>query len=82
MRAVRETGAAMLLTDDAAARLAARTLGISAHGTIGLIVRMQRTGTRNREGVLRLLRMVPSQSTLFIQRALLDEVILEVSQTV
>jgi predicted nucleic acid-binding protein len=36
----------MLLTDDTAARLAAKSLNISLHGTLGLLLRAVRQGLR------------------------------------
>ena len=72
---VQEYAGAILLTDDAAARLAARTLRVEAHGTVGVIIRAIRTGTRSRAQAVEVLRAIPDRSTLFIRPALLDEVI-------
>lgn len=68
----------LLLTDDSAARLAAKALGIAAHGTLGLLVRAIRQKTRSRSDVLDLLRAIPAQTTLHIRPSLLAEVITEV----
>lgn len=69
---------AMFLTDDTAARLAAQTLAVRVHGTLGLIIRAARRGQRSRDEVLGLLRAIPIRTTLHIKPALLDEVIAQV----
>ena len=66
---------ALFLTDDAAARLVAERLGYSVHGTIGVLTRSIRTGSRTATQVLQLLDELPTKSTLFIRRSLLAEVI-------
>jgi predicted nucleic acid-binding protein len=66
---------ALFLTDDAAARLVAERLGYSVHGTIGVLTRSIRTGSRTATQVLQLLDELPAKSTLFIRRSLLAEVI-------
>lgn len=71
---------ALLLTDDSAARLAARGLGIRVHGSIGVVLRALRRGLRTRREVLDLLRSLPSKSTLHIRPRLLDEIIREVEE--
>ncbi|NEX18679.1 MAG: hypothetical protein C1943_19300 [Halochromatium sp.] len=68
----------LLLTDDTAARLAAKALGIAAHGTLGLLVRAIRQKTRSRSEVLAVLRAIPTRTTLHIRPSLLAEVITEV----
>ncbi|MDO8415979.1 MAG: hypothetical protein Q7S87_07175 [Agitococcus sp.] len=68
----------LLLTDDTAARLAAKSLTISAHGTLGLLARSVRRGLRTADEVLALLAAIPSQSTLHIRPALLIEVMQQV----
>lgn len=67
-----------LLTDDTAARLAANQLGLRAHGTIGILLRAIRRAKRSRDQVIDLLRILPTHSTLFIRRDLLEEVIANV----
>lgn len=71
---------AMLLTDDAAARLAGKLLGYRVHGTLGVLLRSVRRGDRKREEVLGLLKQIPERSTLHLKRSLLDEVIAEVER--
>lgn len=62
---------AILLTDDAAARLAADQLGMRVHGTIGVLLRAVRRGQRTPEEVLGLLQRLPQLSTLHIRADLL-----------
>jgi len=70
-----------LLTDDTAARLAAQSLAVSAHGTLGLLIRAVRRGLRAPEEVLELLAAIPVRSTLHVRPALLENVIAEVRKT-
>jgi predicted nucleic acid-binding protein len=69
---------AMLLTDDAAARLAAKGLGHRVHGTLGILLRAIRRQQRTPHEVLSLLRDLPSRSTLHIRPVLLEEIIARV----
>ena len=69
---------ATFLTDDAAARVAALTLGYKVHGTIGILLRAIRRQQRTREEVLALLGSLPHASSLHIRVALLEEIIAEV----
>lgn len=68
----------MLLTDDTAARLAAKSLNIKARGTLGLLLQSIRHGLRTYDEVLAALAAIPSQSTLHVRPALLAEVIEQV----
>ena len=65
----------MFLTDDAAARLAAESLGVPVHGTIGLIVRSIRRRTRSQDDVVAILQSIPERTSLHISRDLLRTVI-------
>jgi predicted nucleic acid-binding protein len=65
----------LFLCDDAAARLAAESLGFRVHGTIGLIVRAIRRGTRTAAQAKAILEQIPTRSTLHVSRALLSEII-------
>lgn len=69
-----------LLTDDTAARLAAKTLNISAHGTIGILVRSIRRHLRTKEEILELLSSIPRCTTLHVRPAFLAEVLRDVEQ--
>ncbi|NJM12176.1 MAG: hypothetical protein HC889_10085 [Synechococcaceae cyanobacterium SM1_2_3] len=63
------------MTDDTAARLAAKTLAINAHGTIGLILRAMRRSQLSKTETLALLREIPQRTSLHIRPALLTEII-------
>ena len=72
--------ARLFLCDDAAARLAAESLGFDVHGTIGIIVRATRARSRTPDEVLAILRRIPDLSTLHISGRLLAAVIADVEQ--
>lgn len=78
LRVALEHPACLLLTDDTAARLAAGSLGINTHGTIGILVRSIRREQRTSREILAVLRSFPARSTLHLKRSLLDAVIREV----
>jgi len=79
--ALLENGAAKLFfCDDAAARLAAESLGFTVHGTIGILVRSIRRATRTRQQILEILQDIPRRSSLHISRRLLETVIVEVGK--
>lgn len=65
----------VLLTDDTAARLAAKSLNITTHGTLGLLIRAVRQKLLTAEEVLALLAAIPKQTTLHIRPSLLQEII-------
>lgn len=69
---------AILLTDDAAARLAADGLGYRVHGTIGILLRAIRRQRRTPEQVLSILRGLPTNSTLHIRPDMLRDIIAQV----
>ena len=75
-----EYGADLLLTDDTAARLAAREFLLPVHGTLGILLRAIRRGQRSAQEVLDLLRAIPEQSALHIKPSLLLEVIGEIER--
>ena len=66
---------ALFLCDDSAARIAAEALGFTAHGTLGILMRSMRRGSRSKAQVLSMLRSIPSSSTLHIRTSLLEEII-------
>jgi len=70
----------LFLTDDSAARLAARALGVRAQGTIEVLVRSIRRQQRTREQIVDMLRDLPALSTLHIRPSLLAEIIREVER--
>lgn len=71
-------GDALMLSDDAAARLAAKALGVRAYGTLGVLLRAIRRRQRSRQQVLEVLRSLQARSTLHVSRDLLRQVIEEV----
>jgi len=71
---------ALFLTDDAAARLAAKQLGYRVHGTIGILLRAIRRGHMTASEVLTRLRSIPHRSSLYISPVLLEEIISQVQQ--
>lgn len=71
----------VVLTDDTAARLASRNLGLAAHGTLGILVRAIRRKQKTKNEVISLLRSLPARSTLHIRPALLAEIIRDVEQS-
>lgn len=81
LRVAVEHPGAILLTDDAAARLAARGLDIRVHGTIGVLLRSLRRGKRSRNAVAVLLRGLPRRSTLHVRADLLNEFIRAVERS-
>ena len=72
--------ARLFLCDDAAARLAAESLGFAVRGTIGVLIRSIRAGVQTRQQVLDLLRELPERSSLHISRQLLTKVIGDVEK--
>lgn len=68
----------MMLTDDTAARLAAKNLNITTHGTLGLLIRAVSKQTRSPAEVVALLAAIPQKSTLHIRPSLLEDVITQV----
>lgn len=76
-----EFSGVLLLTDDTAARLAAKTLAVEARGTLGLLVRAIRRRHLSKVEALELLRQIPERSTLHIRPDLLVEIIRQVADT-
>jgi predicted nucleic acid-binding protein len=70
----------LLLTDDTAARLAAQSLRLRVHGTIGILVRAIRRKQRTRDEVITLLRSLPLVSTLHVRQEFLEAIIRQVEQ--
>lgn len=65
----------ILLTDDAAARLAAEALLVRVHGSIGVLLRAVRRGRRTRGQAIGILETLHERSSLHIRQTLIDEVI-------
>jgi predicted nucleic acid-binding protein len=70
----------LLLTDDTAARLAAGSLGITTHGTLGILIRAIRRQQRSKQEIIDTLQSLPTRSTLHLKRSLLDEVMAQVNR--
>lgn len=75
-----EHAGCLLLTDDTAARLAGRNLGLRVHGTLGILVRAIRRKQKTKQQVLTILRSLPSTSTLHVRASLLEQIIRQVEQ--
>lgn len=73
--ALARSTAAIVLTDDAAARLAAESLGLRVHGSLGIIVRAPRVGLVTPQAVISLLQEIPRRSSLHLRPALLAEIV-------
>ncbi len=73
---------AILLTDDAAARLTAEALGYRVHGSIGILLRAIRRRQRTEHEVLSILRDLPLRSSLHVRPALLEEIIAQVESAI
>ena len=71
---------AILLTDDAAARLVAEQMRFNVHGTIGVLVRSIRRGQKRPEEVLQILSEIPLKSSLYIKTSLLNEIIQKIME--
>jgi predicted nucleic acid-binding protein len=69
---------AILLTDDAAARLAAEALRHRVHGSIGILLRAIRRRQRTPREVVSILRGLPVRSSLHIRPDLLEGIVAEV----
>jgi predicted nucleic acid-binding protein len=81
LQVVREHSADLLLSDDTAARLAAQSLSIPVHGTVGILVRSIRRGQKSAVDVVESLRQLPALSTLHIKFKLLEDIIKQVETT-
>jgi len=68
----RHLGVSILLTDDLAARDAARRLAITPVGSLGVIVRAFRLGRVSLEEAERLLRRLRDDTTLFVTPTIVD----------
>ncbi len=75
IRLVEKLSAKLFLCDDAAARLAAESLGFTVRGTLGILVRSIRVGKRTRAEVLFILQQLPQRSSLHVSRQLLGKII-------
>ena len=81
LRVAADHPGAWLLTDDTAARMAASSLTIRAHGTIGILMRSIRRKQRSRQAVATILRELPRRSSLHMRPALLTDFIRAMEQS-
>jgi predicted nucleic acid-binding protein len=77
----RQITADLLLTDDTAARLAARHLAIPVHGTLGILLRAIRRQQLTTDEVLAKLHILPVVSTLHVKSDLLRDIIQQVNKS-
>jgi predicted nucleic acid-binding protein len=73
LRVAVEHPEALLLTDDAAARLAGELLRIRVHGTIGVLIRAIRRRQRSPFEVISLIERIPTQSSLHVRPVAVHE---------
>ena len=71
---------ALFFTDDTAAKLAAKTLSVSAHGTLGILIRAIATKQRSKDQVIETLMRIPQLSSLHIRPSLLEQIIQQVER--
>jgi predicted nucleic acid-binding protein len=70
----------ILLTDDAAARLAATQMNLRVHGTIGILLRAVRSGLKTVSEMKSCLKSIPHCSTLHIRTNLIHHAIEELEK--
>jgi predicted nucleic acid-binding protein len=75
IRLARQRSSVILLTDDAAARLAAEGLGLRVHGTLGILIRAVRRGQRTPREIIALLELLPARSSLHVRAEFLAAVV-------
>jgi predicted nucleic acid-binding protein len=73
---------AIFLTDDLKARQEAKRLGISVHGSVGIIIRAFRFEIISKPQTERALRDLGNCRTLFITKAIIDEALNHLHQSV
>ena len=66
------TGTKTFLTDDLAARDAAKTQGLEPHGTLGIITRALREGIISKAEAIEKIEELHKNSTLFLTKDLID----------
>jgi predicted nucleic acid-binding protein len=75
LQLTRQRPDAILLTDDAAARLVAEGLSLRAHGTVGILIRAVRRNQRTPQDALKLLQELPARSTLYLRAEFHAEIV-------
>lgn len=66
---------ALFLTDDLAARVAARKLDVTPVGSVGILVRAYRDNRLTKDETIHNLRLLQSESSLFVTSAIIDRAI-------
>jgi len=70
----------LFFTDDLDARFVALSLGLTVHGSVGILLRAFRKKMLTKEGVISKVRMLETQSSLFITRDLIIFIIKEINE--
>jgi predicted nucleic acid-binding protein len=76
----RQAGVEIILTDDLAAREAAKILSLTPVGSLGIVVRAYRLGDISLVDAERLLTDLYNLSSLFVTRAIVDLAIQQLHQ--
>ena len=76
----RQEGISLFFTDDLDARLVALSLGLTVHGSVGILLRAFREKMLTKDGVISKVRMLETQSSLFITRDLINFIIKEINE--
>ncbi|MBD3155488.1 MAG: DUF3368 domain-containing protein [Candidatus Aenigmarchaeota archaeon] len=69
----------LFFTDDLAARIVAKELGLEVHGTIGIILRAFRSGIFTKERALKIIENLHTKSSIFITKDLVNYIIREIN---
>jgi predicted nucleic acid-binding protein len=81
LRLMLEAPAAILLSDDGAARSVATRMGYLVQGTLGILLRSWRLGRLSKRKLIYRLRAIPRRTSLHVSTDLLNAVIAEASET-
>ena len=76
----RQEGILLFLTDDLDARLVASSLGLTVHGSVGILLRAFRENILAKDEVISKVIMLETQSSLYITRDLINYVIREIKE--
>lgn len=76
----RQEGISLFFTDDLDARLVASSLGLTVHGSVGILLRAFREKMLTKEGVISKVSMLETESSLFITRDLINFIIKEITE--
>lgn len=76
----KQEGILLFLTDDLDARLVASSLGLTVHGSVGILLRAFREKILTKDEVIAKVQMLEKQSSLFITRDLINFAINEINE--